>query len=102
MTTHILANITQKEQEAAIKASKVDFMELTDDEASDAEVAIVEISTHWGKTENWVRRWLAATFLVLLSFMGGYDMGDDQNQDRSMTPRILRGIRPVRTGRREA
>lgn len=98
MTTHILANITPKEQEAAIKASKVDFMELTEDEAIDADVAIAEMSTYWGKTENWVRRWLAATFLVLLSFVGGFDLGDHQNQDRVF--RIVR-VRGGRTGRRE-
>ena len=85
MTTRILANISPEEQQAAIdfaknKPQSADDMILGDD-------AVFEISQHWKKTEEWVKRYLAVTFLIMLSFTGGISMidNDDHNFERVRT-----------------
>ncbi|AUR84310.1 TMhelix containing protein [Vibrio phage 1.054.O._10N.261.52.A1] len=85
MTTRILANISPEEQQAAIdfaknKPQSTDDMVLGDD-------AVFEISQHWKKTEEWVKRYLAATFLIILSLTGGVSMmdNDDHNFERVRT-----------------
>ena len=79
MTTRILANISLEDQRAAIdfaknKPQSTDDMVLGDD-------AVFEISQHWKKTEDWVKRYLAATFLIMLSVTGGISMNNDDHHD---------------------
>lgn len=85
MTTRILANISPEEQQAAIdfaknKPQSADDMVLGDD-------AVFEISQHWKKTEEWVKRYLATTFLIILSLTGSVSMmnNDDHNFERVRT-----------------
>ncbi|AUR81885.1 TMhelix containing protein [Vibrio phage 1.016.O._10N.286.46.A11] len=49
--------------------------------------AVFEISQHWKKTEEWVKRYLATTFLIILSLTGGVSMinNDDHNFERVRT-----------------
>ena len=79
MTTRILANISPEEQRAAIdfaknKPQSTDDMVLGDD-------AVFEISQHWKKTEEWVKRYLATTFLIILSLTGGVSMMNNDDHD---------------------
>lgn len=79
MNTRILADITPEEQQAAIdfaknKPQNTEQMVIGDD-------AVFEISQHWRKTEEWVKRYLAATFLIILSLTGGMSMMNDDNHD---------------------
>ena len=90
MTTRILANISPEEQRAAIdfaknKPQSTDDMVLGDD-------AVFEISQHWKKTEEWVKRYLATTFLIMLSLTGGASMmnNDDHDFERVRTTNARR------------
>lgn len=79
MTTRILANISPEDQRAAIDFAKnkpqpTDDMVLGDD-------AVFEISQYWRKTEEWVKRYLAATFLIILSLTGGVSMMNNDDHD---------------------
>ena len=79
MKTRILANISPEEQQAAMdfaknKPQSTDDMVLGDD-------AVFEISQQWKKTEEWVKRYLAATFLIILSLTGGVSMMDNDDHD---------------------
>ena len=85
MNTRILADITPEEQQAAIdfaknKPQNTEQMVIGDD-------AVFEISQRWKKTEGWVKRYLAATFLIILSLTGGVSMmdNDDHNFERVRT-----------------
>lgn len=85
MSTRILANISPEEQQAAIdfaknKPQSADDMLLGDD-------AVFEISQHWKKTEEWVKRYLATTFLIILSLAGSVSMmnSDDHDFERVRT-----------------
>ena len=98
MTTHIHARATPTQQDAAIKLSKTDMFQLTDDELDDAEIAVAVMSEHWGKTEDWVRRWLAATFLILLSFAGGFDLTSSSNQHQDQD-RVFARVSRIKTKR---
>lgn len=88
MTTRILANISPEEQQAAIdfaknKPQSTDDMVLGDD-------AVFEISQHWKKTEEWVKRYLAVTFLIVLSVMGGFNTQDYADHERVRVTRTRR------------
>tara|TARA_B100001063_G_C16779142_1_gene569380 strand:- start:10088 stop:10372 length:285 start_codon:yes stop_codon:yes gene_type:complete len=79
MNTRILADITPEEQQAAIdfaknKPQNTEQMVIGDD-------AVFEISQSWKKTEDWVKRYLAATFLIMLSVTGGISMNNDDHHD---------------------
>ena len=79
MKTRILADITPEEQQAAIdfaknKPQNTEQMVIGDD-------AVFEISQSWKKTEDWVKRYLAATFLIMLSVTGGISMNNDDHHD---------------------
>lgn len=74
MTIQLLAKITQQEQQSAIDLSKNKPQSC--DEMAEGELAIYEISQSWGKTEDWVKRYLAATFLVIVSILGGFPLNN--------------------------
>lgn len=92
---HLLANVTPAEQEAAIKHAKSSFpeVEMEVDQLADAEIALFEISDKWGKTREWVRRYLAATFMVLLSVV---NLFDDAGTERMFRVRVKTGQRVER------
>ena len=79
MTIQILADITPSQQQAAIDLAKDKPQNI--DEMADGDLAIFEISQTWGKTEEWVKRYLASTFLIVLSLMGGVMMINDGHHD---------------------
>ncbi|CAM0101700.1 hypothetical protein VPH209E381_0008 [Vibrio phage 209E38-1] len=88
MTTRILANISPEEQRAAIdfaknKPQSTDDMVLGDD-------AVFEISQHWRKTEEWVKRYLAATFLIILSITGTFHVPDYKSLESEREQLIIR------------
>ncbi len=79
MTIQILADIAPSQQQAAIDLAKDKPQNI--DEMAEGDLAIFEISQTWGKTEEWVKRYLAATFLIMLSFTGGISMSNDDHHD---------------------
>lgn len=90
MTTQLLAKISPSEQKAAIDYAK--NKPLSMDEVGSAEVAIFEISQAWNKTEDWVMRFLATTFLITLTVLGGFNTQPYADHER---------VRITRTRRRE-
>ena len=94
MNVTLFANITPKQQEAAINLSKGKDMDI--ETAADGELAISRMSTLWGKTESWVKRYLSSTFLILVSLLVGQYAAESEK-----AARVTRVIRVTRA-RREA
>ena len=69
MNVKLLAKITPEQQEAAIALSKGKGRDMDIETEADGELAIFRMSTLWGKTEGWVKRYLSSTFLILASLL---------------------------------
>lgn len=79
MNVKLFADVSPSQQKAAIDRSKNKPQNI--EEMAEGEIAIFEISQTWRKTEDWVKRYLAATFLIMLSFTGGISMSTNDNHD---------------------
>ncbi|AUR82838.1 TMhelix containing protein [Vibrio phage 1.029.O._10N.261.55.A7] len=80
MTIQLLAKITPSQQQAAIDLSKNKPQNVI--EMAEGETAIFEMSQTWHKTEDWVKRYLAATFMIMVAILGGFQaLNPDVNQD---------------------
>lgn len=77
MTIQLLAKITPQEQQAAIDYAKNKPQSC--DEMAEGEIAVYELSQTWHKSEEWVKRYLAATFLFIVSILGGFPLNNPDN-----------------------
>lgn len=88
MTTQLLAKISPSQKQAAIDRAKNKPQNI--EEMAEGDLAIFEISQTWRKTEDWVMRFLATTFLITLTVLGGFNMQDHANHERVRITRTRR------------
>jgi len=87
MTIRIIG-VSQEDQRNAVEFAKCENpFKLPTVEHAKGDMAVLQVAKRVGMKEEDCKRWLAATFMVLLSFLGLFTSGSpDTNQDLQRVP----------------
>lgn len=88
MTIQLLAKITEQEQQSAIEYAKNKPQSCN--EMAEGELAVFELSQTWHKSEEWVKRFLSTTFLIMLTVLGGFNTQPYADHERVRTTKSRR------------